>query len=106
MPVLTFSGCLKIDWHIFKRSFINICLLAGPGVIINTFLVGCSLKLVLAYSSAEMTWPMAFMLGAIFSPTDPSSAVSILSELGMSSRFNTLIEGESILNGGISMILF
>jgi NhaP-type Na+/H+ or K+/H+ antiporter len=46
------------------------------------------------------------MLGAILSATDPVAVVALLKELGVSKRFSTLIEGESLLNDGTAMVVF
>jgi len=83
VPVLTFEGCFNTDWYIFKRSITNILILAIFGVMLNSLLIGLAFKLILGYSDLEMSWSMAFMLGAILSPTDPSSVLSILKSLGV-----------------------
>ena len=40
------------------------------------------------------------------SATDPVAVVALLKELGASVRFNTLIEGESLMNDGTAMVFF
>lgn len=46
------------------------------------------------------------MIGSIISTTDPVAVVALLKELGTSIRFNTLLEGESMLNDGTAMVFF
>jgi NhaP-type Na+/H+ or K+/H+ antiporter len=46
------------------------------------------------------------MFGAILSATDPVAVVALLKEVGVSKRFSTLIEGESLLNDGTAMAVF
>lgn len=53
-----------------------------------------------------MTWYMALTLGCVLSATDPVAVVALLKELGASARFNTLVEGESLLNDGTAMVFF
>lgn len=53
-----------------------------------------------------MTWYQAFTLGCVLSATDPVAVVALLKELGASVRFNTLVEGESLLNDGTAMVFF
>jgi len=95
---------MPADYFAFKRCITNILLLAVCGVLINTFLVGLCLKLLLGYS--ELTWSIAFMIGALFSPTDPTSIVAIIKTVKSHYRFNALIDGESALNGSIAVIIF
>lgn len=45
-------------------------------------------------------------MGCVLSATDPVAVVSLLKELGASVRFNTLVEGESLLNDGTAMLFF
>ena len=35
IPVLIFEGAFNCDWYTFKRSLINILILAAPGVLIG-----------------------------------------------------------------------
>ena len=94
------------EWHVFKKSLGNILLLAGPGVLIGTALIAICLKVILGYSDEEMTWFNALTLGCILCATDPVAVVALLKELGASARFNTLVEGESLMNDGTAMVFF
>lgn len=64
------------------------------------------IKNVLLYNDDYYTWTGAFMFGSIVSCTDPIAVVALLKELGASKKFNTIIEGESLINDATGMILF
>lgn len=49
---------------------------------------------------------VSLMFGAMMSATDPVAVVALLKELGASARLGTLIEGESLLNDGTSILLW
>jgi Na+/H+ antiporter len=53
-----------------------------------------------------LTWPAAFVLGAIVSPTDPIAATSIAHRLGVPRRLITVIEGESLVNDATALVLY
>jgi len=53
-----------------------------------------------------LTWPAAFVLGAIVSPTDPIAATAIASKLGIPGRVVTIVEGESLVNDGSALVLY
>jgi NhaP-type Na+/H+ or K+/H+ antiporter len=46
----------------------------------------------------DLSWAMAFALGAIVSPTDPLAATAIMRRRGVRRRIVNLVEGESLLN--------
>ena len=46
------------------------------------------------------------MFGSILSCTDTVAVLSLLKEVGAPKKFNSLIEGESLLNDGTCMVLF
>jgi CPA1 family monovalent cation:H+ antiporter len=53
-----------------------------------------------------LTWPAAFVLGAIVSPTDPIAATSIAHRLGVPRRLITIIEGESLVNDATALVFY
>src|SRR5215212_11450070 len=54
----------------------------------------------------EMTWPVAFALGAIVSPTDPLAASAIGRRLGVPRRLLTVLEGESLVNDATALVTY
>ena len=62
---------------------------------------------VLAHAMVDgMTWPAAFALGAIVSPTDPLAASAIGRRLGVPRRLLTVIEGESLVNDATALTIY
>ena len=54
----------------------------------------------------ELGWPAAFVLGAAVSPTDTVAATAIFRRLGVPERVTSLVEGESLLNDGVGLVLY
>ena len=54
----------------------------------------------------DLTWPAAFVLGAVVSPTDPIAATSIGRRLGVPRRLITVIESESLLNDASALVFY
>jgi NhaP-type Na+/H+ or K+/H+ antiporter len=69
----------------------------------GSIMLGICIKLFLY---PELDWAPAFMIGAIVSATDPVAVVALLKSLGASTKFQTLIEGESLFNDGTAMVFF
>src|SRR5207237_8621283 len=59
-----------------------------------------------ARSVIGLSWPAAFVLGAVVSPTDPIAATAIGRRLGVPRRPLAVIEGESLVNDGSALVLF
>jgi monovalent cation/hydrogen antiporter len=53
-----------------------------------------------------LTWPAAFVLGAIVSPTDPLAATAIARRLGVPRKLVAIVEGESLVNDGTGLVLY
>ena len=103
LPPLVFESSFNADWHIFKRELYQILLLAIPGVLIGAVFSAITFKYILVH---DCTTSEALLFGSILSATDPVAVVALLKELGVSKRFSTLIEGESLFNDGTAMVLF
>ncbi len=108
LPILIFSAAYELDVHIFRRTLTNATLLAVPGIVISMILTALVMVGIAQVAPAYVNWNWTFalMFGALISATDPVAVVALLGELGVSKRFSTLIDGESMLNDGTGIVLF
>ncbi|CAH2037679.1 unnamed protein product [Thlaspi arvense] len=103
LPALLFESSFSMDVHQIKRCLGQMVLLAGPGVLISTFCIGSLLKLTFPYS---WDWKTSLLLGGLLGATDPVAVVALLKELGASKKLTTIIDGESLMNDGVSVVVF
>ena len=101
LPPLLYSGAFFTslrDLRTYRRA---IALLAFG-------LVGVTMAAValVAHEWVGLSWPVAFTLGAIVSPTDALAATEIAGRLGVPRRIVSLIEGESLVNDGTALVLY
>jgi len=54
----------------------------------------------------EITWPAAFVLGAIVSPPDPVAAIAVMRSLGAPRRIATILEGEGLVNDATALVAY
>jgi CPA1 family monovalent cation:H+ antiporter len=66
----------------------------------------CAVAVVAHELVPGMPWPVAFVLGAIVSPTDALAPAEILRRLRVPRRMVSLIEGESLLNDGTALVAY
>ncbi|XP_057417543.1 sodium/hydrogen exchanger 7-like isoform X2 [Lotus japonicus] len=92
-----------MEIHQIKRCIAQMMLLAGPGVVLSTFCLGTVLKLTFPYN---WTWKTSLLLGGLLSATDPVAVVALLKELSPNKKLRTIIDGESLMNDGVSVVVY
>jgi NhaP-type Na+/H+ or K+/H+ antiporter len=107
IPALLFGEVTNLNLYHVKGAIAQALLLAGPGAVLCTVMVGF-------YMSADLLpfavqWPanLSFVFGSIMSATDPVAVVALLSKShGSLQRMKYIITGESILNDASALISF
>ena len=101
LPVLVFEAALGLSTRAFVRNLTPILVLAVVAFVVSAGLVGVSVWLGIGIPLAA-----ALVFGALISATDPVAVVAIFRDLGVPERLLTLVEGESMLNDGVAIVLF
>ncbi len=79
LPILIFESAFVMDVHIFKKIVGQAIILAGPGLLVSSFLTALIARYVFTYN---WSWETALVLGSILSATDPVAVVAVLREVG------------------------
>ena len=101
LPVLVFAAAIGLSTRAFLNNLGPILVLAILALMVSAALVGVSLYFVLGIPLVA-----ALLFGVLISATDPVAVVAIFKKLGVPRRLLTLVEGESLLNDGIAIVLF
>ena len=101
VPPLVFEAAYHIDFNDMRRDLKLILVLAIPGVVLTTFLVGGVVSL-----GAGLAMPVALVFGALVAATDPIAVVALFRSLGVPRRLQLLLESESLLNDGTAIVIF
>jgi CPA1 family monovalent cation:H+ antiporter len=101
LPPLLFEGAATTDVEAFRSDLGPILLLAVPGVIFSIVLLGIVGQYVFGFSLL-----IALLFGAIILPTDPVSVLALFDELGAPERLSVFLKGESLINDGVSVVVF
>ncbi len=101
LPPLLFEGSLNIDISELKENFREISYLSIFGVLLSTVFIGYMLNFLLAIPLS-----LALLFGAMISPTDPVSVLATFRETSVPKKISTILEGESIFNDGIAIVIF
>jgi len=106
LPPLLFEGCLNMDLSLLVRNWRRVFLLALPGTLLMSALLGAGTYFLFQWVGFPLPLEVAVLLGVMLSPTDPISVLAIFKEHGVSHELGILVEGESVFNDGIGVVLF
>jgi CPA1 family monovalent cation:H+ antiporter len=101
LPPLVYSSAWQTSWRQFRANLRPILSLAIGLVLFTTLCVA-----VAAHSFLGLPWSIAFVLGAVLSPTDTVAANAIAQRMGFSPRLLTVLEGESMLNDASGLVVY
>lgn len=102
LPPLLYDAAFNISFKDFKTNINTIGTLAVGLVFITT----AGIAAVAHYMIPGMSWPLAFVLGAILSATDAVAAIGITKGLGLPHRTVTILEGESLVNDASALVAY
>ncbi len=101
VPPLVFEAAFHINVRQLGRNLPGILLLAIPGVVITTLIVGY-----LVGALTPLSLPLALVFGALISATDPVAVVAMFRTLGAPRRLALIVESESLFNDGTAIVVF
>src|SRR3954471_23207151 len=102
LPPLLYAAAFTSSPRDLKAAGGRVGLLAVALVVLAVVAVAGVARVVLP----ELSWPMAFVLGAVLAPTDPVSATSVFRRTPVPERVATVVEGEALVNDGVGLTLY
>lgn len=101
LPILLGDATLKLEFSLINNQRKPILALAFAGTLLSFLLIGLG-----SYYIIGLPLVVAFTFAALMSATDPISVLSIFKTLGVPKNLAITIEGESLVNDGIAVVLF
>ncbi len=101
VPPLIFEATLNIKWAELRESLGLVLLLAVGGTLLSTVIVGG-----LVYQILDIPLFGALAFGALIAATDPVAVIAFFKSLGVTKRLSIIIEGESLFNDGVAIVIF
>ena len=106
LSFLLFAGALHVNLAALTKEKKSIFLFATLGVLISTGIVGALTFFGAKLIGLELPFLHALLFGALISPTDPIAVMAILKEANIAESLGIKIEGESLFNDGIGVVVF
>ena len=101
LPVLIFNSSRKLELNELEAVLPESGFLALAGPLLGMVVLGWPLTVL-----GGVPLPDALLFGAALSPTDPIAVSAVFRSFSVPERLETLLEGESLLNDGITVVLF
>ncbi len=101
LPALLFEGSIHIDLNKLRDNAKIITILAFIGLTASVFIVG-----IIINEFTGIPLLPAVLFGAMIMPTDPVSVLALFKKLGVPKKLTTIVEGESLFNDGVGVVLF
>lgn len=101
LPILLGDATLKLPFSHLKEQSKPVLALAFGGTLLSFVIIAFS-----SYYLLGLPLIVAFTFASLMSATDPISVISIFKSLGVPKSVVTIIEGESLFNDGIAVVLF
>ncbi len=102
LPPMLYSAAHSISIPEFRKNLQTISYLAITLIFITT----AGIAVLAHYLIPGMTWPLAFVLGAILSPPDAVAASGVTKGMGLNHKTLTILEGESLMNDASALVAF
>ncbi len=101
LPVLVFDSARKLDLGLARAEAVPAFLLATLGILVSMFAMAVPIRWM-----TGLPWMDILFFTAIMSATDPVAVSAVFKQFPIPEKLKTLIEGESLLNDGTTVILF
>ncbi len=106
LSFLLFAGALHVNIDDLTKEKWSVLLFSTLGVLISTLIVGGLIFSAAHLIGLQLPIIYAFLFGALISPTDPIAVLAILKKTKIAKNLQTKIEGESLFNDGIGVVIF
>jgi CPA1 family monovalent cation:H+ antiporter len=103
---MLFAGSINVNAALLGAEKWVIVTLAIGATLIAATLIGISIWGLLGVLGISIGFIYAFIFGALISPTDPIAALAILGKVGLPPKLEAIINGESLFNDGIGVVIF
>jgi monovalent cation:H+ antiporter, CPA1 family len=106
LPPLLFEASFHLNFQRLRRDLGLVLTLAGPALLVAVSATAGAIYVLAPLVGLPLTVGNAILFGAMISATDPVSVLALFREAGVDRRLYTVVEGESLLNDGVSVVVF
>lgn len=101
LPAILFEGTTTLDVRELRHNAGLIAVLTLVGLPLSVTLLGLAGTVAFGFEL-----PVALLFAAVILPTDPAAVLSLFEEFDVAERLAVTIEGESLFNDGVAIVIF
>ncbi|WP_424016372.1 cation:proton antiporter (plasmid) [Halorientalis pallida] len=101
LPVILFHGTTELNLDALVENAPLVLTLAVVGLPVSVLLMGFAGTVVFGFPLL-----VSLVFAAIILPTDPAAVLSLFQEFDAPDRLSITVEGESLLNDGVAVVIF
>ena len=102
---LLFAGSLGVKLPVLKDQKWEITAFALISTLISTFLIALLIWMPANLIGLPIDFIYCVVFGALISPTDPIAVLAIIKNLRAPKRLSMQVEGESLFNDGVGLVM-
>lgn len=106
LSFLLFAGSIHIDIKNLNKERVPVLVFAIIGTLISTIIIGTLSFYIFGLLGLSIPFLYCLLFGALISPTDPIAVLAIFKNYNVRKDISTTVEGESLLNDGIGIVIF
>ena len=106
LSFLLFGGAINVNFKKLYEEKGSIIILATVGTLLSTFIIGAATYAFLPLLDINVEFIYCLLFGALISPTDPIAVLAIVKKMNLSKNLQIKIEGESLFNDGVGVVIF
>ena len=107
VPIIIFESAYTLDKTSFFHNFTEIMVYAVVGTLMNTLFIAFLLNFLKRYFVIQLyTTSQIFAFAALISAVDPVSVMAVMIDLKVNRNLYNMSFGESVLNDGVSIVLY
>ena len=103
---MLFAGALGIKLPVLNNQKWEITTFALFSTLASTFFIGFLLYGIALFFGWNIDLIYCILFGALISPDDPIAVLAIIKNLKAPKRLSMQVEGESLFNDGIGLVIF
>ncbi len=101
LPAMVFAGGAALPGRVLARQWLPLGVMAIGGTLLATVVIGVAVAWMLGFALVHGLW-----FGVALAATDPAAVSVVIHRFSIPQRLELLMEGESIFNDSVAIVLF